>query len=503
MSPKARRPQFKLSKSMLNRLPKEQRAGAAEHLWEKSGGLCALCDGPLPSDPKEIQADHRVALQEGQGGDDSLDNLYLACKSCNQIRSNLPFDLGHQIVRFVVWIRTRTGATFDDVLDRYVEKSRKKTVFDRKVDRISLTAEGIRRTSEVFIDPATSTPYFFTEIPITHIYNDTDSQPRDIIDSHVRALAIDFYKRPVHEPSNCRLVMDGRDFGRLLQFDGQHKTTAQIVLERTNIPMKVYIEPDPVMLQKLVLQIQQGIKKLPLSTSDTLRKLKDVMEDRLDAYTVGEGETRSESGFLESQPREEQKAVRKQLMLELQRMVLDDTKLKKYVSKGKSKFKPLTDTVAVAKLIKPLIYPEPLEENLAAKNSRDYERENIVFVLDEITKHMLEKGWKTGASEVDRRRAQNFLYQGSIGWWMNRVLKPAIGTALHLGMADRERLLVRQLKAEQKLTVARLVSALCAWPIWTNPKPVALKAMRSNTAKDVEAAFPTYTDVKLVQDLAK
>ncbi len=60
----------------------------------------------------------------------------------------------------------------------------------------------------------------------------------------------------------------------------------------------------------------------------------------------------------------------------------------------------------------------------------------------EITRKMVEKGWKKGAAKVDQVRFQNFLYQGSIGWWMNRVLKPAIGTALHLGIADRERLLL-------------------------------------------------------------
>jgi hypothetical protein len=287
----------------------------------------------------------------------------------------------------------------------------------------------------------------------------------------------------------------------LLQFDGQHKTTAQIILDRDAVPMKVYVEPDPVMIQELVLQIQQGIKKLPLSTSDTLRKLKDVMKDRLEAYAVEEGEVRTERGFIESQPREEQLRVRKDLLLELQRMVLDVTKLKQYVSKGKSPTKPLTDTVAVTKLIKPLIFPEPLEVDWDTKNERDFERENIVLVLDEIVAKLLEKGWKNGASAVDRVRAQNFLYQGSIGWWMNRVLKPAIGHALHLSAAERERLFLRHLRPEQKRTVTRLVSALCGWPIWTNPKPAALRAMRSNTAKDVEAAFRDYTDVKLVQEL--
>ena len=70
--------------------------------------------------------------------------------------------------------------------------------------------------------------------PLAPIYH------RMIIEKHVRNLALDFNEEPVHEPSNCRLVHTSGNFYNLLQFDGQHKTTAQIILERETVPMKIY-----------------------------------------------------------------------------------------------------------------------------------------------------------------------------------------------------------------------------------------------------------------------
>jgi len=133
-------------------------------------------------------------------------------------------------------------------------------------------------------DPATNVKYFFVDVPVKYIHNDKEIQPRLIMAGHVRKLAVDFVERPVHEPSNCRLVHDTGNTARLLQFDGQHKTTAQILIGRKTVPMKIYVEPPIDMLQSLVIKIQQEIKKQPLTRSDTLAKIGDVMGRRLEGY---------------------------------------------------------------------------------------------------------------------------------------------------------------------------------------------------------------------------
>src|SRR4051794_17591165 len=38
---------FKVSANLVGKLPASERDQATEHLWVKSGGICALCDQPL------------------------------------------------------------------------------------------------------------------------------------------------------------------------------------------------------------------------------------------------------------------------------------------------------------------------------------------------------------------------------------------------------------------------------------------------------------------------
>lgn len=86
--------------------------------------------------------------------------------------------------------------------------------------------------------------------------------------------------------------------------------------------MKVYVEPSVEMLQELVVQIQQNIKKVPLSTPDTLKKLSDVIRDKLDKYKVAQGTSRTEVGFVLSQPRDQQSKMKKQFFGDLCNIVL-------------------------------------------------------------------------------------------------------------------------------------------------------------------------------------
>src|ERR1700680_1269254 len=91
---------FKLSKSMRAELPESQRGIAEEELWRKAGGLCALCDEPLPPDGRGVVPDHKIAVAEGAGGPTTIENLYLAHADCNNRRKNLPFELAQRVVKF-------------------------------------------------------------------------------------------------------------------------------------------------------------------------------------------------------------------------------------------------------------------------------------------------------------------------------------------------------------------------------------------------------------------
>ena len=51
---------FNIKRSLLLKLPDNESGNAAEILWEKSNGRCAICNQPLPDDGSEVEVDHRM-----------------------------------------------------------------------------------------------------------------------------------------------------------------------------------------------------------------------------------------------------------------------------------------------------------------------------------------------------------------------------------------------------------------------------------------------------------
>lgn len=497
---------WKLSKAIRDALPEPQRSGAAQHLWQKSAGKCALCDEPLPADGKYVDVDHAVATVEGEGGLTELSNLYLAHRSCNRSRQNLPFNIGRAVVQFSRWCTAAPRRNFSEVVKRFVKDGNQRAVVVEKNDASITLRFGIEeRQAPVFTDPATETDYFFMDAPVAFVKNDDESQPRYIEHDHVRTLAIDFMVHPVHEPSNCRVVPVGEGgVVDLLQFDGQHKTTAQIVLGRTEVPMKFYYNPSPPMIQELVVQIQQGIKKRPLSTTDTLRKLDDVVKDKVEAYKEEHGRAPTEVELVAAQPKQDQKAFKARLLSNFEYLVMNDDRLvlKDYAASRTNRAKPLTDTVLQKKLVRPLVSQELLDEPLDNAVQRETERETVIWILNEIAEKMLVDKWDPKTSSdlegLHTRRARNFFYQGSIGWWLGEVL--LVGTSLVFPKAMWKRLFLQPLDDDREQKIDAFITVLCSWDIWSTESEDQLAAMRSNTVSRVANAFPGFDNTRLVKE---
>lgn len=493
--PKKTKP-FTLSKSLRGKLPQKERPDADKILLEKSKGLCALCSRPLGPDPDLIQADHRIA-----GGKNTLSNLYLAHKSCNSSRGDLDFEQAKPLVEFKTFAEELGSVTFDNIVDDYIDNGNRQVQFSIKNDLLTLDLASKKTSLHLYTDPATDTKYCFAEIPVQYILNDREVQPRLIIYPHVRRLALDFHERPVHEPSNCRLVAIGEDIAELRQFDGQHKTTAQVLMGRKMVPMKIYVEPNISMLQSLVVKIQQEIKKQPLTRSDTLAKLGDVIKSLLESYVEKGGGFRSEKGFIEAQPKDKRAETRKLYFNELARIVYfdEDNELRSWVKPG-APHSPTTDKVVIDKIIKPLISQSLLELDMEAVGGRDNERRLIILILNTIARKMLPADWFKDTNELQRTRTQNFFYQGSIGWWMQSILVPTLKYILYRLKKDMP-LLVDSVTADKEGQIIEAVETLCDWEIWSTEDAEHRKAMRSNTIRNVEEAFKSHTAQKLIEEV--
>ena len=118
------------------------------------------------------------------------------------------------------------------------------------------------------------------------------------------------------------------------------------------------------MLQELVVKIQQEIKKQPLTKSDTLAKLGDVISRLLEEY---KGTPRTEIGFVDSQPKRDRASVRKLYQQELLRLVFfdEENELATFVKPGAAEA-PTTDRIVVDRLITPLLYSDLLQLDMDA-----------------------------------------------------------------------------------------------------------------------------------------
>jgi hypothetical protein len=496
------RPAFKLPKNTLSQLPEVEREGAGESLWKKANGKCSLCGEPLSIDHQNsIVADHQSPVIAG--GKWVLSNLYLAHRTCNASRQDLPLEVARPLVKLRKLAEDRQ-ITFDDVLDRFVDgESRQLIQFEYdpngpQPERATIHFGPRSSIVNIYRDPATNIRYFFAEVPVRFLHNDVGIQPRSIMHTHVRRLAIDFRERPVHEPSNCRLDSASK---KLLQFDGQHKSTAQILINRDTVPVKVYIDPDVAMIQELVIKIQQEIKKQPLTRSETLSKISDVVRPFLDQYAPPPGTIRSERGLIESQTQPDRKKVKKLYLEELIRLVLSDEENKltaALLHHDKNRPRVTTDKVLINRVISPLVSNVLLSSDMDNDPIRDIERRNAVFILNLIAEAMLPLDWHR--DETRRQRATNFFYQGAIGWWMGELLEPTIRYVLQRVKGP---LLHQNLSQECKDSLSSAIRHICGWDLWSTTDPDHLRALRSNTVDNVKNAFPKHTAQEVLKALAR
>ena len=398
---------------------------------------------------------------------------------------------------FELWCEEEEKRQFHDVVDHYLPgKGNQRISYKITANgkSIELQCGQTKSKHPIYIDPATEIEYFFGEIPITHIINDEESQPRWLKPKHVRNLMEDFHKKPVHEPSNCRLVTEKNDLGRLLQFDGQHKTTAQIALGREVVQMKVYIDPDPVLLNDLVVTIQQGIKKIPLSTSQTLAKMNQIHQERVEQFYRDNGKYPSEKELIESINLENRNQAKKDLINDMAYLVFSDKefKLREFAPDTSNRAMPTTEKIILGNLIAPLVHNDLLEEPVNNDTQRDHERENIIWLCNEIQKHMLKGAlWnpqtRKAQEDNETKRARVFFQKGAVRWWHGVLIDAMeMGGTVDLKLISKKQYFLKKLSSKEKREITLFIRTLASWSIWDTDDDDILRALRSNTVKNVK-----------------
>jgi hypothetical protein len=144
----------------------------------------------------------------------------------------------------------------------------------------------------VFSCPATRMKYFYSALPIEYVSNDAELQPRPLEQKRVWELYRHLIGHTQLAPAVCRLVGN-----KIMLFDGQHKSAAQIWAGRRVLDCKVYIDSDIRLLKDTNLVAHDKLRQMPFFTSTLIAKYSDIFKQEWEEYLERPG-SKNETDFV-------------------------------------------------------------------------------------------------------------------------------------------------------------------------------------------------------------
>lgn len=496
-------PGIKISKTVKDKMPPGEASGLADFLWDKSHGLCFLCESGMNQTTEDIEADHDLAVTEGGSTDRA--NLNLVHQECNRAKKSTP------TVDVRPWLRLKRFAhdrgnviKYGDVQEHFKFAPQESVLLwtkggpqaewhlpDGRVENTQVFVERDGRGAEYH--------YSFVDVPREAIFNDDECQPRTIKIPQAWAIYSDTQNNPLHEPPSCRLVLTSSNSVRLLMFDGQHKSVAMWMHDKKRAVIKVYLNLDKDQTIRLVGSIQSRIRKLPLSSFENAMKMGEEWSARALAYENSVGtDMASEAGliaWLDNQDRKRAKdAAKAQLLKDI--LELEDLKLLQFVQlagREKDVQHAITETAFKTKVIAQLRHMAPLDEKGEEwQKARAREVDNIKFALNVLAESAFlnaDGGTQLTGAAVTRR--ERMTYQASLAYVATLIRKLYRQV---LGVDEESRaMLEKEPSEEQQARIRAGILRITGHPIWTcdfdkSPKTRAVKEALSKN-QDAAAAF--------------
>ena len=473
-----------------------------QKIIERDGRVC-YATGHAISDDSDIEFDHIRAFADR--GASSIDNIAPMCREHNKKKGRLPLHDFRIKLQMDEFFAMGQALTLKDELQYFLSKENiagfGKSCYSRTHgENIELEIADKKYNHELFICQTTGWKYFYAIIPVDAINSDDDEggeiglQPRYLILDKVFNLYRHFQRHPVLQPSIARLHKD-----QILVFDGQHKIAAMLWEGKRKFDLKVYIDPDPKILNSTNIAAHDKFAQTRFYSSVMVSKLGSQFGSQFEAYKNREDDDKkSEYGFVEyikSADDLTKGEANKKFYSFLYNLVLDKqhNKIVALVSKsnrGSSEY-PLTVDMLSKSIFSNFLYRHPIEEDLASEYyKREEEIKNVIHLCNILHSEALH-AWDAKAGSDNPRQnklARIFRSKSMMAW--SGLVKDSIAAAFDIHNSDhREQLFYRELTPEQVEKMEMIIRRLLEWHVWDSPKDAEIDRILSDNTSAIKRWF--------------
>jgi len=291
----------------------EKQQEVRERLYKFQNGKCFLCDEPLDlNNVKNMHLDHKKA--QAEKGPDDESNWVLLCSNCNLKKSDMPLQLAKNRLQFER-DKKKYGESFTlgKVFDIMRNGAEGKPLLMRKMggnmielEFIEETGTQVKRQLHVCDDVvATGTKSVFLELPLSHLFHDSDLNPRAISEKDVNLIDEFYYRNPQLHFCLGRIerIEELGDSMKIKAwvFDGQHKAAARLYNGWRTLPVRLFIEYDYEQLKQTNFRAHTDLVQMEFFKSITSEVGSGVFADAFKQYLEKHSrENVTENIFLQS-----------------------------------------------------------------------------------------------------------------------------------------------------------------------------------------------------------
>jgi len=441
-----------------------------QEVLERQGLRCFIDNHPVV-DAADLEYDHIQPYSEG--GASTSANIAAVCKKHNREKGTLSLSEYRDRLDLRAFFEGATKRRLDDLFTTKLGTSGFGQAVSSEVEgnNVKLYFDGgPPETVPLYTCPATDERYFYALMPVEHLRNDFELQPRALEPERLWELYRHLRTHTQLAPGVGRLVG-----GDVLLFDGQHKAAAQVWAGRKRVECKIYLDPDVRRLKETNLTAHDKLRQMPFYTSTLLEKYADLAHEDWEAFLETQG-AKTEAAFVDfmkNQTGLTKAAAVKRVRSVIYRDILDDpnNKLREYITEeNRGRANPITMYRLEKTFFAEFIAPPPLDDEFETESwHRDEEKENVVFLFNVIVDKALEGRWNPELADAAHKKAARLFSAGALRAWVP-FLHDAVAPALRLFQSEeRRRIFYRQLESSDRVVIEGLVDKLLSHKVGRTP----------------------------------